>query len=587
MDNNAIEVAISALLGKRSSHGYLERYASLMNCLDQREALIALDYDESNSWHAEQYVAALKYLSPSPGLKARARGIVRRNCAKSILANQAAKFPSPDQKYIYSYGEGLIEWALFDAPSIRKGVESAISHDKMMPELRWTLFMQLIIGDLWQLKRLLPYLYSEPTFLPLRARIWAAVYTFVTDFSNHHPSLRALEKPIGTSGSSSARMQMTTAGNPLKLRVAIWSRKLATYSSSMTTVFPWLKHLPSDDLEVFLLSDKLVEFDKLQNEYRSEYGPNFIDCQGLSDEEFSTLARSLNLDVIIPIHTSRPLLSTTRLARVHLDVFAQLDTEGIPDQTVISQSMICDEFMEMTTRRFIAIPDPMLVFSTLPDVEITDRKIDSPFCFGVFSRFAKVDSETFDVWAQILRECPLSNLEISSFSANELTYYTARAEFASRNIEPTRITVNKSTSDHVGHLQRYNRVDLMIDTFPMGGAVSAVDSLYMGVPVISLNKDSRPGTKVLKSIFEVLDPEAGSIASSELEYIEYAKRCYLSGPRSKAQRNNLRSLTIKSCLFDQSRYANLMRAVIRAVVENPTLQVTYLEPRSDGGLISP
>ena len=100
MDNGAPHTAVKALLGEPSTPGYLERYASLMSYLDQREALIALDNKKSDSWHAAQYVAASKYLSPSPGLKARARGIVIRHCAQEILAAYMANFPVSNHQYI-------------------------------------------------------------------------------------------------------------------------------------------------------------------------------------------------------------------------------------------------------------------------------------------------------------------------------------------------------------------------------------------------------------------------------------------------------------------------------------------------------
>ena len=106
----------------------------------------------------------------------------------------------------------------------------------MTPKLRWQIFLLLIISDVWQLKKLLPDLYSEPTFLAFRTDIWIAIYTMLADFSRPHPDLRAVETALRDAASVISSEQATAADGRRALRVGVWSRKLLTASSSMTTV---------------------------------------------------------------------------------------------------------------------------------------------------------------------------------------------------------------------------------------------------------------------------------------------------------------------------------------------------------------
>jgi len=88
-------------------------------------------------------------------------------------------------------------------------------------------------------------------------------------------------------------------------------------------------------------------------------------------------------------------------------------------------------------------------------------------------------------------------------------------EFERFGVDRSRIDIYEMLSSHFGHLQLYNQVDLLLDTYPFNGCITTLDSLWMGVPVVSLFGEntlvSRSGLSILTrvglEIFATSDPD--------------------------------------------------------------------------------
>jgi predicted O-linked N-acetylglucosamine transferase (SPINDLY family) len=111
------------------------------------------------------------------------------------------------------------------------------------------------------------------------------------------------------------------------------------------------------------------------------------------------------------------------------------------------------------------------------------------------------------------------------------------------------------------YFSAYNRIDITLDPFPFTGGTTSVESLWMGVPLITLAGDSlisRQGVGVLTN--------AGLsdwIAEDEESYL--AKAIIFASDLDKLARlrANLRSQVLASPLFDATRFArNLEKALL-------------------------
>ena len=60
-----------------------------------------------------------------------------------------------------------------------------------------------------------------------------------------------------------------------------------------------------------------------------------------------------------------------------------------------------------------------------------------------------------------------------------------RRQFAERGVGPQRLDLRQGHS-RPGYLEVFGEIDISLDTFPCTGGVTTCESLWMGVPVVSL-----------------------------------------------------------------------------------------------------
>jgi predicted O-linked N-acetylglucosamine transferase (SPINDLY family) len=181
--------------------------------------------------------------------------------------------------------------------------------------------------------------------------------------------------------------------------------------------------------------------------------------------------------------------------------------------------------------------------------------------FGSFNNFGKTSSTTLDLWAEVLHQVPRSTLVIKNVAmGNNTTEHTYHL-FDQRGISPERLQLLNHDPALKDHLLRYNQIDISLDTFPYHGTTTTCESLWMGVPVITLagpNPASRPGPSLLQSV-----GLSDCIAQTPAEYI--AKAVALAGDLSALaeRRIGLRSRMLNSPLMDGAAFARAMEAAYR------------------------
>lgn len=141
------------------------------------------------------------------------------------------------------------------------------------------------------------------------------------------------------------------------------------------------------------------------------------------------------------------------------------------------------------------------------------KRIDAPGCgetaarkngcitFGSFNNFAKTTDEMLLLWREILEKVPGSKLILKSkiFGYAYGREYIAK-RLSSLGFSVDRVDLRPATATH---MQEYREIDIALDTSPYVGGATTCEALYMGVPVITLEKDrhaSRFGYSMLKAI---------------------------------------------------------------------------------------
>ena len=125
---------------------------------------------------------------------------------------------------------------------------------------------------------------------------------------------------------------------------------------------------------------------------------------------------------------------------------------------------------------------------------------DTGFVFCCFNNSYKIDPSIFDVWMSILHRVNGSVLWL--LGRNKRLEKSLRSEAQARGIDGNRI-IFAPFWEHERHLARFQFADLFLDTLHYNAHTTAIDALWMGVPVITCTGQempSRVGASLLSAI---------------------------------------------------------------------------------------
>jgi protein O-GlcNAc transferase len=103
--------------------------------------------------------------------------------------------------------------------------------------------------------------------------------------------------------------------------------------------------------------------------------------------------------------------------------------------------------------------------------------------FGCLTSTFKINNSVIDLWSRVLAEVPASRMIILA----DPRYFRklATERFIQNHIDSSRIEfVDRQVRE--GYLHTFDRIDIGLDTFPYNGHTTSLDSLWMGVPVVTL-----------------------------------------------------------------------------------------------------
>ena len=215
-----------------------------------------------------------------------------------------------------------------------------------------------------------------------------------------------------------------------------------------------------------------------------------------------------------------------------------------------------DHFTEKVWR----LPETRWCF-TPPDVDIDiDIEVSAPpglnqgyVTFGCFSNLTKINDQVVALWTKVLEAVPDSRLLLKAKQLRDpLVQESIIQRFAALGINSKRISLEES-EDRQKYFAAYNRIDITLDPFPFTGGTTSVESLWMGVPLITLAGNSlisRQGVGVLTNA-----ALSDWIADDEESYL--AKAIIFASDLDKLTRlrASLRSQVLASPLFDAPRFA--------------------------------
>ena len=177
--------------------------------------------------------------------------------------------------------------------------------------------------------------------------------------------------------------------------------------------------------------------------------------------------------------------------------------------------------------------------------------------FGSFHKLPKLNHQVIDLWSALLRAVPVARLLLFRDSLNGRRGQELKRDFEARGIAPGRIQLAHDWSAR-DHWRMYLAIDLTLDVFPWCGHTTACESLWMGVPVVTLmgeRRSSRLTASVLTSI-----GLTDLIAETHDQYIDAASRCVSNLDELACRRASLRETMRGSPLCDGPSFTRHLEA---------------------------
>ena len=188
---------------------------------------------------------------------------------------------------------------------------------------------------------------------------------------------------------------------------------------------------------------------------------------------------------------------------------------------------------------------------------------DDAFVFCAFNNPNKIDSEVFDVWMNILRRVPCSQIWMSSPGDGAALKSNLRAEAWQRGINPDRLVFAKRVPEKSMHFARHRLADLFLDTFVYNASTTAIDALWAGLPVIT-----RPGSDFVSRICATHVTNVGlgdMICSSTQEFEDRAVFFANNATALAMVRDRLARSRLSAPLFDTPLFVRHLESAYREI----------------------
>ena len=369
-----------------------------------------------------------------------------------------------------------------------------------------------------------------------------------------------------------------------RLRIGFLSPDLHRHSVAYF-IEPLLQHLDRSQFEIHLYHDQPV-IDATSERLRSQ-AAGWRMVAGLGDDLLEGILRSDAPDILFDLagHTgmNRLPLFARRLAPLQATYLGYPDTTGLPAMDYRLVDAITDPpgqaeaFCSEKLLRFAPTAWSYAPPSEAPDPSGPPSVQTGNVTFGCFNNFAKITDHALLAWGRLLENLPGSRLVLKGHGLSVPALQSAaRRRLEATRISPERVEFLERTRTVEEHLAAYGRIDVALDTYPYHGTTTTCESLWMGVPVISLVGDrhaSRVGASLLHAVGH---PEW--LARDWNDYIVKAAACAGDQAGRTALRLRLREEMLASVLLDHRGQAGRFGEALREIWRQHCRSRLQIEP---------
>ena len=311
--------------------------------------------------------------------------------------------------------------------------------------------------------------------------------------------------------------------------------------------------------------------DEQTREFERRFPQSWRDIVALTDDELADLVVEDEIDILVDLsgHTGDNRLSVfaQKPAPIQVAWLGYLNTTGLKamDFRLVDRHTDPPEVAESRSiERLVRMPDSQWAYWPVFEMPLLPRKRlreAGRVVFGSQNQYAKVSDGCVEQWAQILSRLPEARLMVAGMppgmGSKELVARLERFGIAPDRVEAAPRTPIKQ------YLEAFNQIDIALDSMPYNGATTALDTLWMGVPIVAMAGErsiSRGTYSVLKTM-----GRDDLIAKSREEYVDLNVRLATDVEWRTELHRTLREQLRRSPLMDISRFTENLEAAYRAM----------------------
>lgn len=331
-----------------------------------------------------------------------------------------------------------------------------------------------------------------------------------------------------------------------------------------------LRELDREAFEVVAYSNHAWR-DEVTEELRSRCAA-WHEVAGLGDAALARQVHDERIDILVDLagHTNhgRLPLFAWKPAPVQASWLGYFATTGLRaiDWRIGDPWVTPAHEEDQFTERIWRLPGTCFSFSPPPEAP----PVAPPPClangfvtYGCFNNLAKLNDRVVEAWSRLLLADPSARLFLKAKPLADAAMRSGlEARFARHGIAPQRLLL-EGHSARGDYLASYGRVDIGLDPFPYSGGMTTAESLWMGVPVVTLR-----GERYIAHQGESQLHAAGLaewIAADLQAYVGIALAAAAAPDRLAATRATLREKAGRSPLFDAPRQARQVEAAWRGL----------------------
>ncbi len=302
-----------------------------------------------------------------------------------------------------------------------------------------------------------------------------------------------------------------------------------------------------------------------------DLAPGWRSTCGLSDAQVAAQVRADQIDLLVDLagHTDNHRLGvfSYRPAPVQITYLGYCNTTGVPALDYLLTDAVADPpgAPAYCTEELVRLPGCFCCWlpPEAPAVAPLPAALAGHITFGSFHGLAKLNDHVLDLWSAVLRALPSARLLLFRHTLRGTVVDELRQRFAQRGIAAGRLELRHAAADGASYLDVYGEVDVQLDTLPWTGHVTTCESLWMGVPVLTL-AGARHAGRLSATLLTALGL-TDWIAATPEQYVDLAVRQTADLDRLAALRAGLRERMRTSPLCDGASFTRGLEDVYRAL----------------------